>query len=145
MSLKRLWQVIGLDELMHDLWGGDDSALLEQGIAELEADLQQRYLLLVRQRSVVEGLKHRQAENQKRADRLAERVEVYYHVRDRDTAWKEALELEQTRRCIARDQSNLHLHEEAYQEQLDDVARIKRRLAKLREKLYVQNQVEMLY
>lgn len=145
MTLKHLWQMVGLNELMHELWGGDDSALIEQRIADLESELQQCYVLLVQQRSIVEGLKHRQEENQKRAARLAERVEVYYHVRDRGTAWKEALELEQTRRCSSRDQANLQLHEQAYQEQLDDVARLKRRLARLREKLHLQNQFELLY
>src|SRR5260221_165608 len=137
MTLKFLLRAVGLDDLTRDLWGDDDVARLEGKIAGGERQLRQLYGLLIQQRSIVEGLRHRLTENDKRAARLAERVEVYYHVSDRGNAWKEALELEQTRRCISRDRVNVELHEQAYQEQLDDVARLKRRLAGLREKLFL--------
>lgn len=137
MTLNSLLRAVGLDDLTRDLWGDDDVARLEDKIERGERELRQLYGLLIQQRSIVEGLRHRLTENDKRAARLAERVEVYYHVSDRGNAWKEALELEQTRRCIARDRDHVELHEQAYQQQLDDVARLKRRLDRLREKLFL--------
>lgn len=135
MNLNSLLRAVGLDDLTRDLWGDDAVARLDDRIDRSERQLRRLYTLLIQQRSIVEGLRHRLTENEKRQVRLAERVEVYHHVRDRGNAWKEALELEQTRRCIQRDREHVELHQTAYQQQLDDVARLKRRLASLREKL----------
>src|SRR5438094_5825498 len=94
-------------ELTRGWWGGDAAAKLQEKVDRLDHTLRERYAVLVRQRAIVEGLRHRLAENEARATRLAERVEVYLHVADRDNSWKEALELDQTRRTITRDREQL--------------------------------------
>jgi chromosome segregation ATPase len=104
----------------------------------LKRDLRQRYPLLVRHRAVIGGLRRRIEEGEQRVQRLADRIEIFSHVADHATAWRHALELEQTRKTLARDRAKCERLEQAYQEHLADVDRLKDRLADLQEKLYVR-------
>jgi hypothetical protein len=127
-------------ELTRGWWGGDAVAKLQEKVDRLDRTVRERHAVLVRQRAIVEGLRHRLAENEARAARLAERVEVYLHVADRDNSWKDALELDCTRRTITRDRELLHQHEQAYRDEVAGVERIQRRLAELREKIELEGQ-----
>ena len=60
----------------------------------LGSDLRRRYELLVSQRAVIQGLRHRLDVGERRAAALAERAEVFLHLCDGDNAWKHALELD---------------------------------------------------
>src|SRR5439155_24711879 len=118
MTLDRFLQAIEAEfqDLTRGWWGGDAVAKLQAKMDRLDGVLRERYAVLVRQRAIVEGLRHRLAENEARVLRLAARVEVYLHVADRDNSWTDALELDQTRRTSGLDKEQLHQHEQAYQE-----------------------------
>jgi hypothetical protein len=142
MSLEQFLQSLEnqFHDLTHGIWGDDPLPALQAKADRLDREVKRRYGRLVRQRAVVEGLRHRLGENERRAARLAEQVEVYLHVADRDNSWKHALELDQTRRLIELDKLQLQQQEQTYQDQLADVERLKRRLAGMREKIYLEQQ-----
>jgi uncharacterized protein YukE len=121
-------------------WWGVGAARLQEKVDRLDRALRERHAVLVRQRAIIEGLRHRLAESEARAARLAERVEVYLHVADRNNSWKDALELDHTRRTIARDREELRHHEQAYQDERAEVQRLLRRLAGLRERICLEQQ-----
>jgi hypothetical protein len=126
--------------LANGLWGENPVPRLQAKADRMDRELKQRYARLVRQQAVVEGLRHRLAENERRAARLAEQVAIYLHVADRDNSWKRALDLDQTRGAIEKDRRQLRRHEKAYQDQLADGDWLKRRLAGLREQVYLEQQ-----
>lgn len=142
MSLERFLQTIesGIQDLTEGWWRDDPEARLWVKADRLNEELGRRYSLLVRQRAVVEEVRHRLAENERWAAQLAERVEVYLHVADRENSWKHALELDRTRQAVEQERAQLQKHEQAYHDQLAEVEQLKRRLADLRQKLYVRQQ-----
>lgn len=101
----------------------------------LGRDLRRRYDLLISQRAILEGLRHRIEIGEGRARTLAERAEVYLNLRDGDNAWKNALELERVRTALEREREQLALHEESYAQQRRDIDAIKTRMADLRERM----------
>lgn len=138
MTLDQFFQVVGLQDLTQCFCRDDSLGRLKEKTDRLTRDLRQRYPLLVRHRGVIEGLRHRLTENQRREAMLAARVETYLHVGDQVNAWRHALELDQTRKALEQDKVQLQNHEQAYQDHLTDVEQLKRRLAALREKVVVK-------
>jgi hypothetical protein len=100
----------------------------------LGRDLRRRYDLLVSQRAVLQGLRHRLDVGARRAVALAERAEVFLHLCDGDNAWKNALELDRLRAALEREREQLACHEANYAEQRHDIDAIKIAMANLRER-----------
>jgi hypothetical protein len=136
MTLECLLSSVG--EQFQDWTGG----LLDESLSTLEArydrlsrNLARHYPLLISQRAVVTGLRHRKKVSEQRTIELAERVEVFANLGDRDRAWKTALELDQERELLERESEQLEAHELAYRQQRDDIEVLKQRLAELRERI----------
>lgn len=108
---------------------------LQKRHARLGHDLRRRYDLLVSQRAVIQGLRHRLDVGERRATGLAERAQMFLHLRDGDNAWKHALELDRLRAALEREREQLACHEESYAEQRRDIDAIKVEMAHLRERM----------
>lgn len=125
-------------ELTEGLWADDAAGRLHDRVRRLEQALPRRYERLARLRAVIEAMRDRLAEQEKRLKNLAERVEMYLHVADRENSWKHALELDRTRRAIEHESGELRECERIYSGQVAEIEQLKRRLAQLRENLYLQ-------
>jgi paraquat-inducible protein B len=132
-ELEQQWR-----ELTQGWWEDDPLGRLHDQSDRLRRRLQGRYQWLICLRASIEGLRERLAENEKRLPRLAELVGVYLHVADRDNAWKYALEHNSTRQAVERDTVRLQRRERAYRDQLADLQRLQRRLARLQEAILVR-------
>jgi hypothetical protein len=144
MTLEQVFETVGAQ--LQDWTGGlCDEPLdkLRTRHERLTRDLGRRCALLVSQRAVVHGLRHRKTILEERVVRLAEQVEVFTHLGDHQLAWNTALELDQERELLQRECEQLEAHEQAYREQRDDIDYLKERLAVLRQRIERKAWMEM--
>jgi hypothetical protein len=137
MTLNQLLNTMG-DQLAGIAEGWRREAPLEWLQARHERlgrDLRRRYDLLISQRAVIQGLRHRVDVAERRVQILAERAQIFLNLRDGDNAWRNALELDRIRIALEREREQLAFHEDNYAEQRRDIDAIKLEMANLRERM----------
>ena len=137
MTFHQLWNTVG-EQFAGLAEGWRPEAPLEWLQARHDRfgrDLRRRYDLLVSQRAVIQGLRHHLDVGERRAAVIAERAQVFLHLRDGDNAWRNALELDRLRDILEREREQLSCHEESYAEQRRDIDSLKMEMANLRERM----------
>ncbi len=95
------------------------------------AELQRAYDALSRCRTAATEARRRIAANEIKAALLSSQVETLLRTGDRQSAWEQALELDQVRQYLTADRGELPFLEIACRNQQRQVARLERRLGEL--------------
>ncbi len=85
--------------------------------------------------ALVERVSRQVAANQKHVTILEAKVKGYLQAGDRETAAKFALELQKAKQELAENQTQLKMHEEAYNNNVTKIKHASKKLGKVREKI----------
>lgn len=135
MSFHRFLQDVRC-ELQEILWWDVPRGPVGGEVDRLEKELHRALETLRRLRAIVDELRTRLAQNERRAQRLKARVEVYLHVADQANAWRSALELDHLQRTLDHERARLERRKHAYQAQRVRVQDLQERLDELSSATY---------
>lgn len=137
MIFSKLWRTISaqINKLANFFWTSDPIAQMQYEYDLSVSQLQEGRQGLEQYRALVERVT-RQAQNaQAHVVSLEAKVRAYLTSGDRDTASKFALELQKAKQELEENQSQLKLHDQAYENNLLKIKRASGNLAKIREKI----------
>ena len=139
MTLEQLFQEMRYQ--VRDLFDGvfpeRPPSAVQDRIDRLQGERRDCFDRLRRQYRVIDHLRQRIHQDERRADLLSARVEKSLAVGDRGTAWRDALELDQLRRATEQDRKQLRNHERTARAHQDEIDKIDRHLTDLRYHLHV--------
>jgi len=115
--------------------GQDDQAELENRCKWLAAEIRWRAHLAARCHAGLVELQRRLAHHEKECADLLKQARIYHRLGDQANAWNHSLELDQLRQLIIHERSRLKSHEKSYWNQATQVHRLKKRLARICERI----------
>ncbi len=137
MILGKLWNALRaqLNKVANYFWEADPIAQMRYEYDKAVEELKDGRKGLEIYRGLVERVA-RQVETGKSHEKsLAAKVKAYLSAGDRETASRFALELQKARRELAENISQLEMHEQAYQNNLEKIKHANHKLADVREKI----------
>ncbi len=132
MRLDQFIQSFGT-ELQELFW--EPGRTLDAQIEQLEEQIQAQTAAYDEERTRIESLKRKIADDEGKAAWLTQRVEVYLNINDRSNAWQHALQLDRLRQTIAASRSALQRRQRSYSDQIVLVRQLHRRQDRLRDRL----------
>lgn len=137
MILGKFWRALTaqLNKVANYLWKADPIAQMQYEYDRIVDQLKEGRTGLEQYRALVERLSRQVANNKKNIAALEARIKAYLEAGDRDTAATLALELEKAKKELSENESQLALHEKAYDNHLTKVKHASGKLAKLRAKI----------
>ena len=133
MRFDQFIQSFGM-ELQELFWQDFPGRTLEKQIEHLEEAIEELTVMSVQQKTRIDRLKKKIADDEQQSAWLTQRVEVYLNINDRPNAWQHALQLDQMRQTSAADRSELQRRQRAYSDQVLQIRRLHQRRARLRDK-----------
>jgi hypothetical protein len=120
MALEELRQQARswLLELANCVWSEDQADDLAQQAKDLKQHIRRGYEELFRRRRAIESQHRRIAEQEQQAAALPWQVEAFLQVRNRQGAWRAALELDRVRGNLDSDRARLQALEAGYRQQV---------------------------
>ena len=137
MMLGKLWRSLRaqLNKVANLFWTADPIAQMQYEYDLAVSQLQEGRKGLEMYRALVERVS-RQVQNDKaHVNSLAAKVKAYLTAGDRETASKFALELQKGKNELAENESQLKLHEQAYNNNLTKIKHASGNLGRIREKI----------
>jgi len=137
MILGKFWAAFRaqVNKLANFFWTADPIAQMQYEYDQAVAQLTDGRKGLEQYRALVERVS-RQVQNQKRhVTDLESKTKVYLQAGDRETAAKFALEMQKAKSELAENESQLKLHEDAYNNNITKVKHATGKLSKIREKI----------
>jgi hypothetical protein len=138
MTLEQLF--LNAENRLYNLgwcpWTNDASTQVREQTDALCEDLCERHDALPRLRATLDDARQRWDELVVQSTMLASRIEASVFNRDSDSAWRLALELDQTRRAAEEECERVGRLEQKAREAEAMIQRLEGRLARLQEKLY---------
>jgi hypothetical protein len=110
-------------------------ANLEIKCRHLAAEIGRRTNLAARFHTGLVELQRRLARHEKEAADLLKRAKIYHRVGDRANAWNHSLHLDQLRQVLVHERSRLKAQETIFRNQMDQVRRLRQRLADLQDQI----------
>jgi hypothetical protein len=137
MCADRWFQSLGaeLRQWAAGLWPIDALPRRQQEVDRLERELRERHALLDQLRSDLEAVRDRLAQATEREALLTSWVQTHLHVADQPSAYRYAMELDQLRGQLRKDQESCRASERVYNDQLTAIRPLERRLAELQAQL----------
>ena len=137
MIFSKLWQAIKaqMNKASNAAWSADPVAQLQYEYDKAVDQLREGREGLEQYRALVERVSRQVDGNRKDAATLAAKTKALLASGDRDTASKYALELKKTTDALAENESQLKMHEEAYNNNLLKVKHAAGKLADVRQKI----------
>jgi phage shock protein A len=137
MILGKLWASLRaqVNKLANFFWTMDPIAQMQYEYDNAVAQLQEGRKGLEQYRALVERVTRQVQNEQKHVSNLESKVKAYLQAGDRETAAKFALEMQKAKTGLAENESQLKMHEEAYNNNLTKVKHASGTLAKIREKI----------
>ena len=132
MIVGKLWRALRaqFNKLANFFWTADPIAQMQYEYDMAVEQLKQGREGLEQYRALVERVSRQVAGDKKHVSMLEAKVKSYLQAGDRETAARFALELQKARQEMAENESQLKMHEEAYN---NNVAKIKHAMKKLGE------------
>jgi len=137
MILGKFWAAFRaqVNKLANIFWTADPIAQMQYEYDQAVAQLTDGRKGLEQYRALVERVS-RQVQNEKTHVRdLENKTKVYLQAGDRETAAKFALEMQKAKTELAENESQLKLHEDAYNNNITKVKHATGKLSKIREKI----------
>jgi phage shock protein A len=137
MILGSLWRTIRaqLHKLAAFFWELDPIAEMQAEYDRAVAQLREGRMGLAEYRAFVERVARQVARNAANVARLEATVKTHLRAGDRELAGKFALELQRARQELAENQSQLQLHEQAYENNLLKIKHAGGKLSEIRNKI----------
>jgi phage shock protein A len=137
MILGRLWLAIRaqLHKVANFFWTADPIAEMQLEYDRAVAQLREGRVGLAEYRAFVERVGRQVARNEANLRRLEATVKTYLQAGDRESAGRYALELGRARQELAENQTQLRLHEQAYENNLLKIKHAGGKLSEIRDKI----------
>lgn len=137
MILGKLWRSLAaqMNKLANLFWTADPIAQMQYEYDLAVAQLQEGRKGVEQYRALVERVSRQVQTDLAHVQNLEAKVKAYLQTGDRETAAKFALELQKAKQELAENQSQLKMHEEAYQNNITKIKRASGNLQKVREKI----------
>jgi phage shock protein A len=137
MILGKFWAAFRaqINKLANLFWTADPIAQMQYEYDQAVAQLQDGRKGLEQYRALVERVSRQVQTSQRHGKDLESKVKVYLQAGDRETAAKFALELQKAKSELAENESQLKLHEDAYNNNITKVKHATGKLSKIREKI----------
>jgi len=137
MIVGKLWSAIRaqLNKLANLFWTADPVAQMQYEYDSAVDQLKEGRLGLEQYRALVERVTRQVATNRASVANLEARVKAYLQQGNREVAARFALELQRTQKELAENESQLQMHEAAYNNNLKKIQHASGKLAELRAKI----------
>jgi phage shock protein A len=137
MIFDKLWRSVAaqINKIANIFWTSDPIAQMQYEYDLSVTQLQEGRKGLEQYRALVERVTRQVQNHQAHSANLEAKVKAYLTSGDRDTAAKFALELQKAKQDLAENESQLKLHETAYDNNLTKIKRATGNLAKIRDKI----------
>jgi phage shock protein A len=137
MILGKFWAALRaqVNKLANLFWSADPIAQMQYEYDQAVSQLQEGRKGLEQYRALVERVTRQVQNSQGHAKDLESKVKAYLQAGDRETAAKFALEMQKAKTELAENESQLKMHEDAYNNNVSKVKHATGKLAKIREKI----------
>jgi phage shock protein A len=138
MIFGKMWSAFRaqLNKLANFFWTTDPIAQMQYEYDTAVEELKGGRQGLEQYRALVERVTIQVARDKKHVDNLSAKVKAYLQAGDRETAAKFALELQKAKEELAENESQLDMHEKAYNNNVTKIKHASDKLAKVREKIH---------
>src|SRR5688572_16537065 len=137
MILGKFWAAFRaqVNKLANLFWTADPIAQMQYEYDQAVAQLQDGRKGIEQYRALVERVTRQVQNAQRHVKDLESKVKAYLQAGDRETAAKFALELQKAKSELSENESQLKLHEDAYNNNISKIKHASSKLAKIREKI----------
>ncbi|NMB75552.1 MAG: hypothetical protein GYA21_10540 [Myxococcales bacterium] len=135
--MGKFWTAVRaqLNKIANFFWSRDPIAIMQLEYDKATAQLKEGREGLEQYRALVERVGRQVATGEQRVAQLTSKIKAYLKMGDRQTAGQLAVELQQAKNDLAENQSQLAMHEAAYQNNVEKIKYATKQLAKVREKI----------
>ncbi len=137
MIVGKLWHSImaQINKVANYFWTADPIAQMQYEYDSAVSQLKEGREGLEQYRALVERVGRQTANGEAHVKSLEAKVKAYLQAGDRETAARFALELQKAKQQLAEDQTQLGMHEQAYNNNLTKIKHASGKLAQVREKI----------
>ena len=137
MIVKKLWRAVAaqINKIANLFWTADPIAQMQYEYDQAIEELKSGRTGLEQYRALVERCSRQVVRDQKHVANLGAKVKAYLQAGDRETAAKFALELQKAKEEMAENQSQLQMHERAYENNVRKIKRASSRLGAVKDKI----------
>jgi len=137
MILGKLWRSLRaqLNKIANIFWTADPVAQMQYEYDQAVEQLKSGREGLEQYRGLVERVSRQVAGDKAHVTSLEAKVKAYLQAGDRETAARFALELQKAKQQLSENESQLKLHEEAYNNNLMKIKHAGKKLSSVREKI----------
>lgn len=137
MILGKLWKALKakINQMANWFYASDPVAQMQLEYDQAVDQLREGRQGLEQYRALVERVMRQVESNRANANMLEAKIKAYLQSGDRETAARYALELQKAKKELAENESQLQMHEQAYNNNLTKIQHASGKLAALREKI----------
>ncbi|HWB11127.1 MAG TPA: PspA/IM30 family protein [Pirellulales bacterium] len=137
MIIGKLWHSLAaqINKLANFFWTADPIAQMQYEYDRAVAQLKEGREGLEQYRALVERVSRQVANDQQHVNQLQGKIKAYLQAGDRDTAARFALELKKAQDSLQENQSQLAMHEEAYNNNLTKVKHASGKLTEIQNRI----------
>jgi phage shock protein A len=137
MILGKLWHALmaQINKIANVFWTADPIAQMQYEYDQSVAQLKEGREGLEQYRALVERVGQQVARDKQHASKLEAQVKAYLSAGDRETAARFALEMQKAKQDQADNESQLKLHEEAYNNNVSKIQHASKKLGEVRQKI----------
>jgi phage shock protein A len=137
MIFGKMWRAVRaqFNKLANFFWSADPIAQMQYEYDTAVEELKTGRLGLEQYRALVERVSRQTDMDRRHVENLEAKVKAYLKAGDRDTAGKFALELQQAKQQLQENQTQLDMHEKAYENNVRKIQHASKKLADVREKI----------
>ena len=137
MILGKFWNALRaqVNKLANFFWTADPIAQMQYEYDRAVDQLKEGRQGLEQYRALVERVTRQVANDKSHASSLEAKVKAYLQAGDRETAGKFALEMQKAKKDQAENETQLKMHEDAYNNNLSKIKHASGKLSQIREKI----------
>ena len=137
MIIGKLWRALKakVNQMSNWLYASDPVAQMQLEYDQAVEQLREGRQGLEQYRALVERVMRQVESNRTEVNTLEAKIKAYLQSGDRETAARYALELQKAKKELAENESQLQIHEQAYNNNLTKIQHASGKLATLREKI----------
>jgi phage shock protein A len=137
MFLGKIWKAFAaqMNKIANFFWTADPIAQLQYEYDKAVEQMKEGREGLEQYRALVERVTRQVTNDRQHVDSLEARVKAYLKAGERDTAAKFALELQKAKKELSENESQLRLHETAYENNVTKVKHASKKLGDLKTKI----------
>ena len=138
MILGKMWRAFAaqMNKMANWFAGKDPVAQLQYEYDKSVDQLKEGREGLAQYRALVERVTKQVDDNAKQVSMLEAKIKAYLKINDRETAAQLALQLQKAKQAVAENQSQLAMHEQAYNNHLTKIKHATKKLADLQERIH---------